>query len=261
MLKAGVREAGIKNGTFTNPEEINRVVTDRLSTFLMCCTKYDLECLQNEGMEKNAYFVGDLMYDAFVYYSEKIKRDSYCAEVVDINGKNIKVPKRFYYLTCHREENTRTKRPLTEILLAMNELHYKTVYTVHPRNKKIVCELNRQYNFENILFCEPVSYLTSLYLVKNAEKVVTDSGGLQREAFFAKTQCVTIADDVAWRDTMIGNRNQLTKPNKEEILRKLSVDQIIEEDVKPFGDGNAANKIIEIINYIDKNRIIYKDGR
>ena len=249
-IEAGVREAGIKNGTFTNPEEINRVITDRVSTYLMCCTKADLECLQKENMGDNAYFVGDLMYDAFKYYSEK--SSLLPVEVlIGLDGESFEVPSKFYYLTCHREENTRTDDALLEIMLAMNELEIKTIYPVHPRNQKRAKLLKEKHLLNNLILCQPVGYLMSLYLVKNAKKVVTDSGGLQREAFFAETQCITIADDVAWIDTMTGKRNQLSKPNKEEILEKLSVEQLIGQDEHPFGNGDAAEKIIKIISKIN----------
>lgn len=250
-VEAGVREAGIKNGTFTNPEEINRVITDRVSTYLMCCTKVDLKCLENEGAKDGVFYVGDLMYDAFLYYSQKLCKYIQKASVLDISGNDIMIPEQFYYLTCHREENTRDDKPLTEIMLAMNELEHKTIYPVHPRNISRAKRIKKEYKLDNLLLCKPVGYIMSLYLVKNAEKVVTDSGGLQREAFFAETQCITIADDIAWGDTMVGNRNQLSKPNKKEILNKLKESQTIKQCDKPFGDGNAANKIINIISQIN----------
>ncbi len=248
-IEAGVREAGIKNGTFTNPEEINRVITDRVSSYLMCSTAADLKCLKKEGIEKDAYFVGDLMYDAYKYYSDRYD-DNSKENLISLDGKTIDMPKEFYYLTCHREENTKTDEPLLEIMTAMNELELKTIYPVHPRNRERATRLKKEYCLDNLILCKPVGYLMSLYLVKHANKVVTDSGGLQREAFFAETQCVTIADDVTWEDTMIGKRNQLSKPEKKEILEKLKVEQFLGEDTKPFGDGNAAKKIIDIISSI-----------
>ncbi|MDO4556767.1 MAG: UDP-N-acetylglucosamine 2-epimerase, partial [Lachnospiraceae bacterium] len=101
------------------------------------------------------------------------------------------------------------------------------------------------------IVCEPVGYLMSVYLVNHSKKIVTDSGGLQREAFFAGKQCVTIFDYVVWPETMVGNRNQLAKAKKDDILKKLSSVQKI-TDNKAFGDGNAALKIVETISNYEK---------
>ena len=252
-IEAGVREAGIKEGTFTNPEEINRIVSDKLSTFLMCCTKTDVDSLKKEGMTDNVYFVGDIMLDAFLFYSQQneLKLNK---KIFDIDNNELKLPDRFYYLTCHREENTRTDEALREIMFAMNELEYPTIYPVHPRNSSDAIRLKQKYRMDNLIICKPVGYLMSLYLICNSEKVVTDSGGLQREAFFAEKQCVTIADDVAWADTLRGNRNQLAKANKSDILKKLHVKQDVEHDYMPFGDGHAAKKVVNIISGMENKK-------
>lgn len=253
-IEAGVREAGIKNGTFTNPEEINRVLTDRVSSLLMCCTQTDVEYLKMEGVKDNAFFVGDLMYDAFKYYSTKhaIQQKE---SLYDFDGNILKLPENFYYLTCHREENTRTDFQLKEILEAMNSLDEKVVYPVHPRNRERALKLKEENQYENVIICKPVGYLMSLYLICNAKKIVTDSGGLQREAFFAEKQCVTIADDVAWADTMVGNRNQLAKACKNDILYKLSKSQTVVSSDKPFGNGDSATQIINFISEFGVNKM------
>ena len=108
-----------------------------------------------------------------------------------------------------------------------------------------------QQSFKNIILCQPVGYLMSVYLTNNCEKIVTDSGGLQREAFFAGKQCVTVFDYVAWPETMVDNRNQLAKPDAQDILGKLNKTQHV-RDNNAFGDGHAANKIVNrITEYIN----------
>ncbi len=239
-------EAGNRLGTLTNPEEINRICTDHVSTLLMCCTKSAVEFLKKEGLTQNVYLIGDPMYDAFVYYGERLTENDK-ENIIDLNGEKVTMPKDYYYLTCHREENTSTDEALLEVLSAMNSLNASTIYPVHPRNRERVKMLCGQYAFEKIILTQPVGYLTSIALVKNAKKIVTDSGGLQREAFYAGVQCVTVFDYIVWPETMIGNQNQLSKPDKQDILSKLAAKVERDENYKPFGDGHAAEKITRII--------------
>ena len=241
-------ESGNRLGTLNNPEEVNRIVTDHVSALKLCCTESAMEFLKKEGIDANAYVVGDPMYDAFKYYSEKVQ-DNVPEQLVGLNGESIELPKEFYYMTCHRQENAGSDEPLTEILSAMDSLDAPCIYPVHPRNKTRVARIMEEHGFKNIIVCEPVGYLMSVYLINHSKKIVTDSGGLQREAFFAGKQCVTIFDYVVWPETMINNRNQLAKPDKKDILQKLNAVQTITDDM-PFGDGYSAKKMLEHINNI-----------
>ncbi len=125
-----------------------------------------------------------------------------------------------------------------------------TVYPVHPRNKQRALCLKQQYKFTKILLTEPVGYLESACLVKHAKKVITDSGGLQREAFFAGKKCVTILNFVCWPETMIKNRNELCRPDALEIVEKLGHQQTVDENYLPFGDGHAAEKIVDALESV-----------
>jgi UDP-N-acetylglucosamine 2-epimerase (non-hydrolysing)/UDP-GlcNAc3NAcA epimerase len=147
-------------------------------------------------------------------------------------------------LTCHREENTNDDKDLLEILKAMEQLDAPTVYPVHPRNKSRATRLCSDYGLKKIILAEPVGYLESVCLVNHAKKIVTDSGGLQREAFFAKKKCVTILDFICWPETMVDGRNELSAPIAEEILEKISHEQSVNPNYQPFGDGHAAEKIV-----------------
>ena len=132
----------------------------------------------------------------------------------------------------------------------MESLDAPSIYPVHPRNKERAKRLVNDSHFKNILLCEPVGYLESTALVRNAIKVVTDSGGLQREAFFAKKKCVTVLDFVIWPETMNDRRNELSKPKKDEILLRLNTEQEVIEKGWPFGDGHSAKRIVEALeNY------------
>ena len=154
----------------------------------------------------------------------------------------------FYYMTCHREENTATDEALLQILLAMNSLEYPTIYPVHPRNKERAGRICRNNNLKNIILLPPVKYSDSVWLTLHSRKIVTDSGGLQCEAFFAQTQCVTIFNYAVWPETLIDNRNQLAKPDKGDILAKLSQGQKVNNLYQPFGDGHTAERIVALIN-------------
>lgn len=235
-------EAGARTHSMTNPEEINRICTDHVSSLLLASTQSGMDSISLENLADRSVLVGDPMYDAFVEYSK-------CRSITDVkldllNGETVSVPEEFYYLTCHREENTNDDNDLTEILNAMEQLDAPVIYPVHPRNKVRALRLKNQNDLKNILLAEPVGYLDSICLVNNAMKIVTDSGGLQREAFFAEKKCVTILDFVVWPETMVDNRNELARPSTEDILEKLSHIQKVDSNYKPFGDGCSAVKIV-----------------
>lgn len=247
-------ESGGRLGTLKNPEEVNRICTDHISSILMCCTDSAVEFLKDEGITKNVYLVGDPMYDAFLYFGERITEKD-LESIEGLDGDRILIPDQYYYLTCHREENTLKDDTLIEILAAMDSLDFPTIYPVHPRNRERVKELCKHYRFEKIVLTYPVGYLTSIALVKGANKIVTDSGGLQREAFFAGVQCVTLFDYIVWPETMVGNQNQLAKPDKQDILNKLSAETFRNADYKPFGDGRSAERIVNVISgFIENHR-------
>ena len=239
-------EAGIRIATYEYPEEVNRVVTDHLSSLHLVCTSSGVDFLKKEGFSDSIHLVGDPMYDAFCYYRDRLD-GSELAGVVDFAGNPVQMPERFYYMTCHRQEKNGVENSLDQFLQAMNSLDAPTIYPVHPRNHERAERLCREGNYSNIILTQPVGYLTSISLISKAEKIVTDSGGVQREAFFAKKPCVTVLDIVGWPETMVNNCNQLAKPNKEEILEKLSCKVVFDPTYLPFGDGHSAEKIVEKI--------------
>ncbi len=239
-------EAGIRMGTLDNPEEVNRIVTDHISSMLFTPTELELQQLKNEGVTKNVFAVGNIMYDSYIYATSKIA-NNYDIWLENFDGEKIRVPSKYYYMTCHRQENTYTDEPLREILSAMNSLEYPTIYPVHPRNQERASKLCRNGTFTNVILVKPVGYFEAVALLKNCEKVVTDSGGLQCEAFYAQKQCITVLDNAVWPQTMVGNRNQLSKPLVNEIVEKLNTQQVIDEDYKPFGDGNTALRVLDIL--------------
>ena len=239
-------EAGNRLGTFENPEEINRIVNDHVSSMHLVCTPSGVEFLKKEGFDRSVTLVGDPMYDAFRYYTDRLD-GSELEELADFDGKPVSLPAEFYYMTCHRQENTDTNEKLRNIFDAMEALDSPTVYPVHPRKHDRAARLVREGGYRKIILTQPVGYQTSISLVNHAKKIVTDSGGLQREAFFAGKPCVTVFDYVGWPETMRNHCNQLAKPDKADILAKLSVPVTFDPAYQPFGDGHSAEKIVEKI--------------
>lgn len=244
-------EAGNRLGTLNNPEEVNRIVTDHIATINFCATEDALSKLSAEGLIDRSYCVGNIMYDSFLHFANKPDENT---NIEDFKGNKIKVPKEYYYMTCHRQENTYSDEPLTEILNAMESLDAPTIYPVHPRNHERAERICKKNRFKNIILVQPVGYSDSVHLIKNAKKIVTDSGGVQCEAFYAGVQCVFVLDYIVWPETMVGNRNQLAKANKQDILEKLQKEQIVDSMYQPFGDGHAAEKICKIINEWEKRK-------
>lgn len=244
-------EAGNRLGTYENPEEINRIVTDHVSSLQLACTVSAVDFLKREGFGESVHLVGDPMYDAFCWYSARLDGCE-LEELTGFDGARIDLPERFYYMTCHRQENTDTDEKLDQIFQAMNSLDAPVIYPVHPRNQQRAIRLQRAGNYQNIVLTLPVGYRTSISLVNRSDKIVTDSGGLQREAFFAQKPCVTVFDWVSWPETMVEKCNQLAKPDRDDILGKLNTEVRFDPAYKPFGDGHAAEKIVKQIQNLLK---------
>lgn len=238
-------ESGNRFNTLESPEEVNRICTDHVSSLRFACSESALESLKKENLSANSYMVGDPMYDAFLYYGASKKADF--SDVLNLSGDRIAVPEQYYYMTCHRQENTGDPEMLRQILSAMQQLDAPTIYPVHPRNQNLVRDLCSSGGFSNILFIQPVGYMSSIAFSKGAKKIVTDSGGVQREAFFAGKKCVTVLDFEVWPETMRDGRNVLARPDCDDILKKLEIPQVIDTAYHPFGDGHAGEKICEII--------------
>jgi len=244
-------EGGNRLGTLANPEEVNRICTDHVSDKLLACTHSAMSFLAREGLSEKAVLAGDPMYDAFILYGEKaggVENHT----LMTYGGEQVLIPEEFYYLTCHRQENTDDDSKLLSILEAMEALDAPVIYPVHPRNKERAHRLRSEYGLKNTILCQPVGYLTSVALVKHAKKIVTDSGGLQREAFFAEKKCVFVFDHIVWPETMVDGRNVLAKPEKDDILNKLAQPQYIDKEYRPFGDGHAVRIICSEILHIKK---------
>lgn len=245
-------EAGLRSFNKKMPEEQNRILTDHISSLLLCPTETAVKNLKAEGITSDVLNTGDIMYDVVLRNTElaesKYKNGQWLNEL-KIENRNLSLEKEeIYYLsTIHRAENTDNTNKILEILSAFEELDYKVVLPIHPRTRKLIENLNIQ--FKNVELINPVGYLMMLYLTKNARMVITDSGGLQKEAYFLKTPCTTLRDQTEWIETLENGWNILSPINKNEILNLVSreFDCFNQSQSNHFGDGNAAQKITNAI--------------
>ena len=185
-------EAGLRSYNMRMPEEQNRILTDRISTLLLCPTEVAVENLKKEAITEGVYNVGDVMCDAVLYYSkmlEEYPKEFYFEHLEGIYEPIDSVDE-WYLATIHRAENTDDIDKIRNILAAFEELDAPVIFPVHPRTKGLVTKLRDEHKYSNILFVQPMGYLDMLYFVKHAKKAVTDSGGLQKETYILDTPCV-----------------------------------------------------------------------
>lgn len=243
-------EAGLRSYNMGMPEEQNRILTDRISKILLCPTDVAVDNLKKEGITQGVYNVGDVMCDAVLYYSKLLDEQPSECYFSHLEGlsEDINPVNEWYLSTIHRAENTDSINKVREILNAFEKLDAPVIFPVHPRTKGLVKTLKERHRYKNILFIEPVGYLDMLYFVKNAKKVITDSGGLQKETYILGTPCITVRDQTEWVETLVGNHNILAKPVAEDIVDKV-MNTTIDYDKKEsyYGAGNAAEKICELI--------------
>lgn len=239
-------EAGLRSYNKNMPEEQNRVLTDHISKILICPTKEAVNNLKKEGITNNVYHSGDVMCDSTLFYTKLGEK---------MNLKNnlhfLDNIKEWYLLTIHRAENTKDSKTLEEVLNVMETLDAKVIYPVHPRVKKILEQIG-QDKYKNIIFIDPVDYITMLYLTKNAKKVITDSGGLQKECYILDVPCITVRDQTEWVETLNDGYNRLSKPEFNELQEKIKKAEINKEKEKInyYGTGHAGAEIVKILEEI-----------
>ena len=257
-------EAGLRSFNRAMPEEVNRLLTDHLSTFLFCPTDQAVRNLLKEGIKdggtrivKN---VGDVMYDSILYYSKIAERRSAILEELGLYTSNsvrnadlhsLRTPN-YYLATLHRAENTDDPKKLKSIFRALNEIGKKTpvVLPLHPRTKKMIKAYHLFSEFKSIKFIEPVSYLDMLKLGKNAKAILTDSGGVQKEAYWFGVPCLTLREETEWVETIESGWNTLVGTSVERIMKEADHAGGRRRYLKRnriFGDGKASQKIVQIL--------------
>ena len=241
-------EAGLRSFNRCMPEEINRVLTDNLSNWLFAPTQVAVDNLAKEGIAGDPVRnVGDIMYDVTLFFRQRAKANRQIVEDMDLKESSYAV------VTIHRSESTEDLHRLKNIFSSLRLLakEMEVVLPLHPRTRKVLEEndLLEKLNRE-LLVIEPVGYLDMSQLVQNAELVATDSGGLQKEAFFYGIPCVTLRDETEWVELVKLGMNRLPKSfAPDELLNTFMAMRETEwtGDEMPYGDGNAAGKILDTL--------------
>jgi UDP-GlcNAc3NAcA epimerase len=238
-------EAGLRSFKMTMPEEINRILTDRISDLLFCPTEKAVSNLDEEGFRHfgcRIYQVGDVMYDSALYYANQAEKKS---EV--INRLNL-ANKPFILCTIHRQENTDDIENLKSIIHALNLLSHDiaVVLPLHPRTRKIMQQHAIVTEFETI---DPVGYFDIISLLKNCRLVITDSGGMQKEAYFFSKHCITLREETEWVELTEQGYNTLVGVNENKITDAFHkrVNEPFVNKHSLYGDGNASQKIARLI--------------
>jgi len=243
-IKVAHVEAGLRSFNMQMPEEVNRILTDRISDYLLCPTQTAIDNLMLEGydnIDTQIIKTGDVMQDAAEFYAQKSESKS--TVIAENNLDN------YVLTTLHRAENTDDKKRLTDIVEALNEIHNSicpVVLPLHPRTKAKLEHFNLKLN---VILINPVGYFDMIELIKNSKLVMTDSGGLQKEAFFFGKNCVTMRDQTEWVELIKANVNVLVGANKNDVLKqvKLMLNQKSNFSVDLYGNGKACENIMKVL--------------
>lgn len=251
-------EAGPRMYDKSVPEEVNRIITDHISTLLFAPTPYAAENLYKEGLKDAVHLTGDVMLDLFQFFSKKADESSSILEELGLDRGE------YILTTIHRARNTDSIENLKAITHAFDDLsaNYKIVFPVHPRTVKYLNEYGLYDALQenpNIQLIKPVGYLDMNILTRNACRIVTDSGGLQKEAFFARVPCITIDSSTGWPETVLEGWNTIFTESKNNFLDKDEIINVVDvfnpkgqyENV--FGNGQASKKICKILESYGEN--------
>lgn len=243
-------EAGLRSFDRSMPEEINRVVTDHVSDLLFCPTQTAVDNLAAEGITTGVHLTGDVMVDALLYNTGIAEESSTVLEDLGLVGGEYSVA------TVHRASNTDTEENLRSIVEAFGEIDGPIVFPAHPRTVKYLKEYGLYDHLpENIRLTEPLAYLDMLHLMRHARMILTDSGGVQKEAYILKVPCVTLRENTEWVETLVDGWNVLVGADRERIVDVVQA--VPSKRIEPtavFGKGDTAVVIVtEISSYCNKD--------
>jgi len=236
-------EAGLRSYNRDMPEEQNRVLTDHCSDLLFCPTGTAVANLQKEGITKGVFLVGDTMFDALLQCVEVARNRSTVLEELSLPSK------RYIVATVHRPYNTDVPENLSSVLSALIEIDEPVVFPAHPRTRVKISQLNgeiaKRLDGSRVRIIEPIGYLDMLILQESARLVVTDSGGIQKEAYFLGVPCLTLRPETEWIETVEAGWNVVVGTDKQRILEEVQHHRWPKGRPKPlFGDGKASQRIV-----------------
>ena len=235
-------EAGLRSHDSTMPEEINRVLTDHCSDLLFAPTERAVDNLRAEGIATGVHRTGDVMFDAMIAVKARAQERSTILEEIGL------VDGEYVLATVHREANTDDSDRLAGIVEGLANAPLPVVLPAHPRTEKALHEHGLYERADEALqIVDPIGYLDFLALLDGAERIATDSGGVQKEAFYLSTPCVTMRDRTEWVETVECGWNVLVGADAERITEELTREWRLSEQPTPYGDGDAASKIVEVL--------------
>lgn len=239
-------EAGLRSFNRRMPEEINRVVADHVSTLLLAPNEVAVKNLISEGITGDKVrMVGDVMYDAALFYGERASKGSRILEDLGI------VPGAYVLSTIHRAENTDDPVRLQAIMQALESVasQLPVILPLHPRTRGLLPKIGFLPDASRIRIIDPVGYLDMVMLERQARLIATDSGGVQKEAFFYRVPCVTLRDETEWVELVELGWNQVVSPRNAETVTAAILGSLDRRGLEgsPYGDGTSAQKIVEIL--------------
>lgn len=233
-------EAGLRSFNKLMPEEINRIVTDRLSTLLFCSSELGVQQLASEGISEKVFNCGDVMYDAVLTYTPSA--EGKFAKFL----KRPTLPEKFSLLTLHRPSNTDDPMRLVQIFSAIEKINDLVFWPLHPRMKSRLADILVP---PNVCITEPLSYFEMLDAISHSQRVITDSGGLQKEAYWLKTPCITLRNETEWIETLHNNWNMLWNSDSTGDFVDAYTIEVEKSSWKTlYGDGTASKQIASIIS-------------
>lgn len=236
-------EAGERSFDRRMPEEINRLVADQLSSAYFCVSQTAVRQLASEGITKNVFWVGDVMLDANLANRPLARKKSTVLSDLGL------APASYSLVTVHRAANTDDPARLTNIVRALSRIGETVVFPVHPRTRGALAKLDEQFG-DNVRLIEPVGYYDMMVLEENARLIATDSGGVQREAYFMQKPCLTLRDETEWTETVTAGWNKLVGVDVDMIVHEWNSFAPPSAQPPIFGDGTAGEKIAEILGQI-----------
>lgn len=235
-------EAGLRSFDRRMPEEVNRVLTDHASNLLFCPTAAAVRHLAAEGITEGVYLVGDVMLDAMNHNRAVAEERSRILEDVGVS------PGGYLAVTVHRPSNTDSRENMAAILGALGEAGMPVVFPVHPRTRRYLGEYGLlEWMPENVRLIEPLGYLDMLHLMAHAEKILTDSGGIQKEAYMLGVPCITLRENTEWVETVEAGWNVLVGAERERIADAVRSFSPVSHQENLFGDGDACLRIRSIL--------------
>ena len=237
-------EAGLRSYNQEMPEETNRVVADHVSDLLFAPSKSAVESLEREGITEGVHFVGDVMYDAILWAREVASRESTILKRIPVTEEE------FILSTIHRVGNTDSPAKLKAITEALSNASLPVVLPIHPRTEKRLQEYDLwDQTTDAIEVIDPVGYIDFVQLLDSAERVATDSGGVQKEAFYLDTPCVTMRNETEWTETVECGWNILVGADRGAIRKALRTDEWPNTKKSPYGGGRAAKQVAEVLSH------------